>query len=55
MAHAGVKPAQAVPELKSAGASLNEDKDTQALEDYDLAANFDLLSELPKGEPRVAN
>ncbi len=55
MAHAGVKQAQAAPELKSAGVSFNEDKDTQALEDYDLAANFDLLSELPKGEPRVRN
>jgi anti-sigma factor RsiW len=54
-AQAGVKTAQGMPELKSAGVSFNEDKDTQALEDYDLAANFDLLSELPKGEPRVAN
>ena len=27
-----------------------EDKEAQALEDYDMAANFDLLSELPKGE-----
>ena len=32
-----------------------EDKDAQALEDYDMAANFDLLSELPKGESRVAD
>jgi predicted anti-sigma-YlaC factor YlaD len=54
-AHAGVRPAQTAPELKSAGAFANDDKDTQALEDYDLAANFDLLSELPKGERRVAN
>jgi anti-sigma factor RsiW len=51
-AHPGVEPAQAVPELKSTGA---EDKDALALEDYDLAANFDLLSELPKGQARVAN
>jgi anti-sigma factor RsiW len=54
-AHAGVRPVSAVPEIKSATAILNEDRDTQALEDYDLAANFDVLSELPKGEPRVAN
>jgi hypothetical protein len=55
MPHAGMRPAQTVPELKLAGVALNEDKDAQALEDYDLAANFDLLSELPKGERRVAN
>ena len=54
-AHAGVRPAQTAPELKSAEAFSNDDKDTQALEDYDLAATFDLLSELPKGERRVAN
>lgn len=54
-ARTGVKPAQAVSETKPAGAFSNEDKDAQALDDYDLAANFDLLSELPKGEPRVAN
>jgi hypothetical protein len=52
---AGLKPVPAVPGFKSADASSNEDNDAQALEDYDLAANFDLLSELPKGEPRVAN
>jgi len=54
-ARTGVKPAQAVSANKPAGAFPNDDKDTQALEDYDLAANFDLLSELPKGERRVAN
>jgi anti-sigma factor RsiW len=54
-AHRGVQPAQAVPELASTGAFSNDDRDSQALEDYDLAANFDLLSELPKGGPRVAN
>jgi anti-sigma factor RsiW len=54
-AQTGVKPAQAVHGVKSADASSNEDNDAQALEDYDLAANFDLLSELPKGEPRVRN
>ncbi len=53
--HPSVKSSQAVPNLKSAGAFPNEDKDALALEDYDLAANFDLLSELPKGQARVAN
>lgn len=41
--------------IDSAGGLTNDDKDTQALEDYDLAANFDLLSELPRGQARVAN
>jgi len=52
---ADVRPAEAVVEPESAGNSLNEDKYAQSLEDYDLAANFDLLSEIPKGEPRVVN
>jgi anti-sigma factor RsiW len=47
--------AHVVPESPSAGANLSDDKDAQALEDYDLAANFDLLSELPRTESRVAN
>ena len=52
---ADARPAETAAEPESAGDSLNEDKDAQALEDYDLAANFDLLSEIPKGEPRVVN
>ena len=44
-----------VPGPQSAGVSRHEDKDAQTLEDYDLAANFDLLSELPKGDQRVVN
>jgi hypothetical protein len=40
---------------ESARSSLIEDNDTQALENHDLAANFDLLSELPKGQKRIAN
>jgi predicted anti-sigma-YlaC factor YlaD len=55
MPHAGMRPAQTAPKLGWAGVARNEDKDAEALEDYDLAANFDLLSELPKGERRVAN
>ena len=47
--------AHVVPESQSAGVNLSDDKDAQALEDYDLAANFDLLSELPRTESRVAN
>jgi hypothetical protein len=54
-AQADVTPAQHVPKLESASATSNDDKDAQAMEDYDLAANFDLLSEIPKGERRVAN
>jgi hypothetical protein len=54
-AQAQVTPAQQVPELGSAAATSNDDKDALAMEDYDLAANFDLLSEIPKGERRVAN
>jgi hypothetical protein len=53
--HPDIRPAQTAAEPQSAGNSSNEDKDAQALEDYDLAANFDLLSEIPKGEPRVVN
>jgi len=51
----GVRPAQAISASALGVASLNEDKDAQALEDYDLAANFDLLSELPKRASRVVN
>ena len=50
--------AGAAPEVQppdSPTGLTNDDKDTQALEDYDLAANFDLLSELPRGAARVAN
>lgn len=55
-ANSHVRPAQTLPAAESAVASSNGDKDAQALEDYDLAANFDVLSELPKGEPqRVTN
>lgn len=54
-ADSGVSVEQAKPEAESAAALPSEDKDTQALEDYDLAANFDVLSELRKGEVRVAN
>ena len=54
-AHPGVKSAQAGREINSTGASSDEEKNALALEDYDLAANFDLLSELPKGQARVAN
>lgn len=55
LARAGGRSAHIVPKSQLAGVVLNEDKDAQALEDYDLAANFDLLSELPKSQPRVAN
>jgi hypothetical protein len=50
-----VTPAQHAPEPGSTVATSSDDKDALAMEDYDLAANFDLLSEIPKGERRVAN
>jgi anti-sigma factor RsiW len=52
---AGVRPAHAASELGSSRAVAKDDQDALALEDYDLAANFDLLSELPKAEQRVVN
>jgi len=55
MAHGGAKAEETVPKIRSSRSSSNDDSDAQAIEDYDLAANFDLLSELPKGETRVAN
>jgi hypothetical protein len=54
-AQAQVTPAQHAPEPGSTVATSSDDKDALAMEDYDLAANFDLLSEIPKGERRVAN
>jgi hypothetical protein len=54
-ARSGLRPAPAAPELSSAGSATKDNQEALALEDYDLAANFDLLSELPKGEQRVVN
>lgn len=54
-ARAARRPVQVAGEAQTSGVGLNADKVTQALEDYDLAANFDLLSELPKSESRVVN
>ncbi len=34
---------------------LNPDDDLKALEDYDLIANFDVLSEIPRGGTKVDN
>jgi predicted anti-sigma-YlaC factor YlaD len=48
-------PAPCLPKLDSLTPMSSDEKVAQAMEDYDLAANFDLLSEIPKGEPRVAN
>lgn len=49
------KPAKPATELKSVSSSLGEDEDARALDDDDLVANFDILSELPKRDTRVAN
>jgi anti-sigma factor RsiW len=54
-AEAQMTSAQQLPDLRAADATSSDDKDALAMEDYDLAANFDLLSEIPKGERRVAN
>jgi hypothetical protein len=51
----GKMPGEPAERIKSVSASAVEDRDLQALDDYDMAANFDLLSELPKGEKRVVN
>jgi hypothetical protein len=48
----GSKPAPVAP---SAAASLNDDEDARTSDDYDLFANFDVLSELPKRGDQVAN
>jgi anti-sigma factor RsiW len=52
---AGKQPGEPANRIASAGASSIDDKDLQALDDYDLAANFDLLSELSKRGKRVVN
>jgi predicted anti-sigma-YlaC factor YlaD len=49
------KPRKPAPELQSAGISPSEDEDARALDDYDLVADFDVLSELPKKGAGVAN
>lgn len=53
--NADARSAKHDPGPNSAGAASTDDKDAQALEDYDMAANFDVLSELPKGDSRVAD
>ncbi len=42
-------------ELKSMSSSSGEDEDARALDDDDLVAKFDILSELPKRDPKVAD
>ena len=37
------------------GDEITPEDDLKVLEDYDMLANFDVLSELPRGETRVAN
>ena len=52
---ADTAPGQQVPPVESASSASSDDRDAQAMEDYDLAANFELLSEIPKGGTRVVN
>ena len=47
--------ARRIPNSGLESVRTNDDRDAQAIDDYDLAANFELLSEIPKSEPRVAN
>jgi hypothetical protein len=50
-----VKTRKPAPVAQSTAASLNDDEDALTLDDYDLLANFDVLSELPKRGGNVAN
>jgi anti-sigma factor RsiW len=59
---AKLKPATvARPQVKNSGklepmsSSVSEDEDAGALDDDDLLANFDILSELPKRDARVSD
>jgi hypothetical protein len=52
---ADTAPGQQVSPVESASSASSDDRDAQAMEDYDLAANFELLSEIPKGGTRVVN
>ncbi len=52
------KQGSALPAQASAPADENElslYQNLPVLEDYDMLANFDVLSELPKGEKKIAN
>jgi anti-sigma factor RsiW len=50
-----IVPVQPPPKPGSSHLASSEDRAARALDDYDLAANFDVLSEVPMGETRVAN
>ncbi len=52
-ASTGVRLAPHTSGPSAATASRSDDNDVQALEDYDMAANFDVLSEIPKGDSRI--
>ncbi len=54
-AHADRRPAE-IAHLGAAASDLSSDEqDGLGIEDYEVAANFDLLSEMPKTEPRSGN
>ncbi len=50
VAHADAQRAKVTPEAAAAGEIANDDQDGLAMEDYDVAANFDLLSDMPKSD-----
>jgi hypothetical protein len=54
-AQARVAPVRPGLTPESAPLLSNDDGVARAMEDYDLAANFDVLSEIPKAEGRVAD
>ncbi len=54
-AHAGRRPAEIAHQGAVASDISSDDQDDLGIEDYDVAANFDLLSEMPKTEPRSGN
>ncbi len=54
-AHVSTRRVEIAPPVATASDNSNEDQDSLAMEDYDVAANFDLLSEIPRMEPRSGN
>ncbi len=54
-AHVELRRAAAAPEAAGAGDISNDDPDSLAMEDYDVAANFELLSEMPKADSHGGN
>ena len=54
-AHPLPKAQEQAKQIAAPSSELNPDDDLKALEDYDLIANFDVLSEIPRGGTKVDN